>query len=142
MRRGGQGEALAVWAVWLLTLLAVVVTYSRIDAAELYNVQGHGLGLGLSRAAVHTNWPFALVAIVLMLVAMRDLPRRAWWLAGPAIALCATMPLFVSQSHLNARWQNLVPGIGVALALGSGGRRVATRRWLVPAAAPWRSACG
>ena len=40
MRRGGQGEALAVWAVWLLTLLAVVVTYSRIDAAELYNVAG------------------------------------------------------------------------------------------------------
>ena len=118
MRRGGQGEALAVWAVWLLTLLAVVVTYSRIDAAELYNVEGNGLGLGLSRAAVHTNWPFALVAIVLVLVAMRDLPRRAWWLAGPAIALCATMPLFVSQSHLNARWQNLVPGVGVALALG------------------------
>ena len=117
MRRGGQGEALAVWGVWLLTLLAVVVTYSRVDAAELYNVHGHGLGLGLSRAAVHTNWPFALVAIVLMLVAMRDLPRRAWWLAGLAIALCATMPLFVSQSHLNARWQNLVPGIGVVLAL-------------------------
>ena len=67
---------------------------------------------------MHTNWPFALVAIVLVLVAMRDLPRRAWWLAGPAIALCATMPLFVSQSHLNARWQNLVPGVGVALALG------------------------
>ena len=40
MRRGGQGEALAVWAVWVLTLLAVVVTYSRIDAAELYNVRG------------------------------------------------------------------------------------------------------
>ncbi len=118
MRRGGQGEALAVWAVWLLTLLAVVVTYSRIDAAELYNVEGNGLGLGLSRAVVHTNWPFALVAVVLVLVAMRDLPRRAWWLAGPAIGLCATMPLFVSQSHLNARWQNLVPGVGVALALG------------------------
>ena len=49
---------------------------------------------------------------------MRDLPYRAWWLAGPAIALCATMPLFVSQSHLNTRWQNLVPGLGVAIALG------------------------
>ena len=142
MRRGGQGEALAVWAVWLLTLLAVVVTYSRIDAAELYNVQGHGLGLGLSRAAVHTNWPFALVAIVLVLVAMRDLPRRAWGLAGPAIALCATMPLFVSQSHLNARWQNLAPGAGVALALGSGGRCLEMRRSLVPAATSRRSRCG
>jgi hypothetical protein len=129
MRRGGQGEALAVWAVWLLTLLAVVITYSRIDAAELYNVQGHGVGLGLSRAVVHTNWPFALVAIVLVLVAMRELPRRAWWLAGSAIALCATMPLFVSQSHLNARWQNLAPGAGVAVAL-------------ILAVAAWRRAGG
>jgi hypothetical protein len=118
MRRGGQGEALAVWAVWLLTLLAVVATYARVDPAELYNVRGSGLGLGLSRAAVHTNWPFALVAIVLVLVAMRDLPRRGWWVAGTSIALCATMPVFVSQAHLNARWGNLVPGVGVALALG------------------------
>ena len=71
MRRGGQGEALAVWAVWLLTLLAVVVTYSRIDAPSSTTSRATGLGLGLSRAAVHTNWPFALVAIVLVLVAMR-----------------------------------------------------------------------
>lgn len=116
--RGGQGEALAVWATWSATLVAVIVTYSRTDATELYNVRGDGFGLGLSRAAVHTNWPFALVAIVLVLVAMVALPRRAWWVAGPAIALCATMPFFVSQSHLNARWGNVVPGLGVALALG------------------------
>jgi hypothetical protein len=115
--RGGQGEALVVWAVWGFTLLAVLLTYSRIDAAQLYNVTGDGLSLGLSRAAVHTNWPFALVAIVLVLVAMRALPRRAWWLGGPALALCASMPLFVSQAHLNARWGNLVPGVGAALAL-------------------------
>ena len=118
MRRGGLGEALAVWAVWAVTLVLVVATYSRIDADELYNVHGGGLSLGLSRALVHTNWPFALVAIVLALVAMRSLPRRAWLLAGPAIALCATMPLFVSQSHLNGRPGNVVPALGVALVLG------------------------
>ncbi len=116
--KGGQGEALAVWAAWGVSLVGVLFTYSRVDAAELYNVEGHGLGLGLSRAAVHTNWPLALVAIVLVLVAMSALPRRAWWFAGPAIALCVTMPLFVSQAHLNARWGNVVPGLGVALALG------------------------
>ncbi len=27
------------------------------------------------------------------------------------------MPLFVSQSHLNARWGNAIPALGVALAL-------------------------
>ena len=27
------------------------------------------------------------------------------------------MPLFVSQSHLNARWGNAIPAVGVALAL-------------------------
>jgi hypothetical protein len=118
MRRGGLGEALAVWVVWAVTLVLVVVTYSRIDADELYHVHGHGIRLGLSRAVVHTNWPFALVAIVLVLVAMRSLPSRAWWLAGASIALCATMPLFVRQAHLNARWGNAIPAAGVALALG------------------------
>ena len=116
--RGGLGEALAVWAVWAVTLVLVVVTYSRIPADELYHVRGHGIGLGLSRAAVHMNWPVALVAIVLVLVAMRSLPSRAWWLAGASIALCATMPLFVSQEHLNARWGNVIPAVGVALAFG------------------------
>lgn len=117
-KRGGQGEALAVWAVWSLTLIAVFLTYSRTDADDLYNVTGDGSSLGLSRAAVHTNWPFALVAVVLVLVAMKALPRRAWWVAGPSLALCWTMPFLVKQSHLNARWVNVIPGLGVALALG------------------------
>jgi len=116
--RGGLGEALAVWVVWAVTLVLVVVTYSRVPAPELYHVHGHGIRLGLSRAVVHTNWPFALVAIVLVLVAMRSLPARAWWFAGASIALCATMPLFVSQDHLDARWGNAIPAVGVALALG------------------------
>jgi hypothetical protein len=127
--RGGLGEALSVWGVWAATLVLVVITYSRIDADELYHVHGNGIDLGLSRAAVHTNWPVALVAIVLVLVAMRSLPSRAWWLAGASIALCATMPLFVSQEHLNARWGNAIPAAGVALAFGltvAAARRVGT----------------
>ena len=80
--RGGLGEALAVWAVWAVTLVLVVVTYSRIDGGRALHVHGDGIRLGLSRAVVHTNWPVALVAIVLVLVAMRSLPARAWWLAA------------------------------------------------------------
>jgi hypothetical protein len=56
--------------------------------------------------------------MVLVLVAMTALPRRAWWLAAAALVLCATMPLFVSQAHLTARWGNAVPAVGVVLALG------------------------
>ena len=117
-RRPGQGEALALWGLWGVTTIAVVVTYARIDPAELYNVSRDGIDGGLSRALVHVNYPIALVAIALVLAAMGALPRGAWWAAGPAIAACATMPLFVDQSDLDARWVNVVPAAGVAVALG------------------------
>jgi hypothetical protein len=42
----------------------------------------------------------------------------AWWAAAPAIALCATIPLFNDQSDLDARWVNAIPALGVLLAVG------------------------
>jgi hypothetical protein len=116
-REPGQGEALVVWAVWGLTTLATLVTYARIDPEQLYNVTGSGLRGGLSRALVHSNWPVALVAIATVLTAVGALSRRAWWVAGPAIALCATLPFVVDQDDLDARWVNALPAIGVLLAL-------------------------
>jgi hypothetical protein len=59
----------------------------------------------------------ALAAVGLVLVAMAALPSRAWWLAGPSIGLCATMPFVVDQGDLDARWVNALPAVGVALAL-------------------------
>lgn len=118
MHRPGQGEALAVWGAWAATTVAVVVTYARVDPAQLYNVSEDGISGGLSRALVHVNYPIALVAIALVLVAMGALPPGAWWAAGPAIAACATMPLFVDQSDLDARWVNVVPATGVAVGVG------------------------
>ena len=44
---------------------------------------------GFSRALVLLNFPVALVAIALTLVAVAALPRSAWLIAGPAIALSA-----------------------------------------------------
>ena len=118
MRRQGQGEALAAWAVWGAMALAVVVTYSRIDPDDTYNVSRHGFAGGLSRAVTLLNFPIALVAIALALLAVASLPRAAWWAAAPAIALCATIPWFVDQSDLDARWVNAIPVIGVLIAGG------------------------
>jgi hypothetical protein len=96
---------------------AVLVTYSWVDPAETYHVSRDGLAGGLSRSLTLINFPIALVAIALVLVAMAALPLVAWWAAGPAIALCATIPWFVDQDDLDARWVNAIPALGVAIAL-------------------------
>ena len=116
----GQGEALATWALWVLLVVAIVVTYARLEPEELYNVSRDGVAGGLSRAVVELNFPISLVAIALVLVALDVLPARAWWVGGPAIALCAVTawPGVVDQSDLDARWVNAAPVLGVAFALG------------------------
>lgn len=116
MEHAGQGEALATWAIWGAITLVVLVTYSRVDPAELYNVSRDGLAGGLSRSVTLVNFPIALVAIALVLVAVPLLPRAAWWAAGPAIALCATLPWVVDQDDLDARWVNAIPALGVVVA--------------------------
>jgi hypothetical protein len=113
-----QGEALATWALWIAMTLVVVVTYGRLDPAETYHVSHEGLAGGLSRALTLVNFPIALVAIALALVAVAALSRRAWWAAAPAIAMCATMPWFVDQDDLDARWVNAIPAVGVAGVAG------------------------
>ena len=143
-----QGETLAVWAMWTVVLATILVTYWRLppDTPEatddLYHVSGNGLGGGLSRVLVELNFPVAIVAIVVVLVAMDALPRAAWGLAAPAIALCAVVawPGVVDQDDLDARLVNAIPALGVAIALGltvAAGRRagwgVARRLALDPA---------
>ena len=115
--RPGQGEALGAWALWGAVTLAVLVTYSRLDATELYNVSHEGVVGGLGRAIVLLNFPIALVAVALALLAVAALPPRAWLVAGPAIALCAVVPFAVDQDDLDARWINALPVLGVVLAL-------------------------
>ena len=114
----GQGEALVTWAIWGAITLAVLVTYSRIDPADTYNVSRDGLVGGLSRSVTLLNFPIALVAIALALVAVASLPRAAWWAAGLAIALCATLPWVIDQDDLDARWVNAIPALGVLVAGG------------------------
>jgi hypothetical protein len=114
----GQGEALLSWAIWITITLAVLVTYSRVDPEDLYHVSTDGITGGLSRSVTLINFPIALVAIALVLVALDALPRTAWLAGAPAIALCLTIPWFVDQDDLDARWVNAIPVLGVLVAGG------------------------
>jgi hypothetical protein len=81
----------------------------------LYNVdQSDDLAGGLGRTLVLLNFPLALGAIAL--AALAGGPRLLVW---AAIALCAVtaLPGVVDQDDLDARWINVVPALGVALAL-------------------------
>ncbi len=115
--RPGQGEALAVWAIWGVASLAVLVTHSRVDPSELYNVTRQGLGGGLGRSVVLFNYPIVFVAAALALVAVAVLPRRAWLAAAPTIACCALVPFVVDEDDLDVRPANAIPVLGVVLAL-------------------------
>jgi hypothetical protein len=115
----GQGEALAAWLLWALVLLALVVTYARLPVSELYRVDEGGLGGALGRALVLVNWPIALVALALVPIALDALPARAWWLAAPAVGLCAAIaaPGVIDEYDLDARPANAAPALGVAAVL-------------------------
>ena len=113
----------------------MLVTYSRVDPGDTYHVSREGLAGGLSRALTLVNFPIALVAIALALVAVAALPSAAWWVAAPAIVLCSTMPWFVDQDDLDARWVNAIPALGVLAALGL---NVAAARRAGTALAPTR----
>jgi hypothetical protein len=109
-----------VWTMFGVVLAAIVVTYSRLRPGELYNVTGHGfVGGGLSRAVTYVNFPVGLAAVYLLLAVADRLST-----VGRVVAVVAFLlwtPVFSStvltQSYLDARWSNAVPGISVALAL-------------------------
>ena len=109
-----------MWALFGADLLAVLVVYSLVEPERLRNVSHDGVAGGLSRALVQLDFPVALVAILLVLLALAVLPRRAWWVGGPALALCAVVawPGVVDQDDFDARIVNAVPALGVALAVG------------------------
>jgi hypothetical protein len=99
-----------------LDALAVLVTYSRIPPEHLYNVSREGLGGGLSRLLVDLNWPVALFAIAILGVLLEHGAPRLPCFA--AIALCALIPFVVHQSDLDAKLVNVLPALGVAIAVG------------------------
>jgi hypothetical protein len=111
-------EVALVWALFLLDAAAILVTYSRLPARELYHVSGSGLEGGLSRVLVDSNFPTALVAIAILLVLIDRLPGLRI-VAVAAIVLCAPVfwPGVVDEANLDARPVNAVAGIGAVVAL-------------------------
>lgn len=118
IRYSTQGEALATWGLWSLLIMVMFVTYTRLDPVELYHVTDEGIAGGLSRVLVAVNFPIAIIAIALVLVVIDGLPKWGWWIGAPAIVLCAitAVPGVVDDQDLDARWINVIPAIGVALA--------------------------
>jgi hypothetical protein len=120
-RRAGSAEALAVWALYGLFTIAVLITYARVPHRELYHVSGSGLEGGAGRALVFLNYPTALAAIAALAVVRQRLPGRgAGWAVLTALVLCAVVgvPGVVDQSDLDAKPANAAPALGVAIALG------------------------
>src|SRR6478609_11431947 len=110
-------EVDAVLALIVLDGIAVIATYSRFPPSELYHVHhSDTVAGGFGRELVALNFPFALVGIALVGLAWPRLQRlRA---AGVvAIALCAVVYFAVDQSNLDAKPLNVVPALGLALAV-------------------------
>jgi hypothetical protein len=119
--RPGLAEVLAVWTVFGLVGLTILVTYARLPLDELYNVSGTGLEGGASRLLVFAGYPTALVAIAVLAVLV-DRLRTRWVsvLALIAALLCATVawPGVVDQDDLDAKPANLLAAAGTLIALG------------------------
>jgi hypothetical protein len=150
-------ELRAVWVLVAAITIAVFVTYARLPADQLYNVSDSGFRGGLSRVAVDLNFPDALIALAVLGVIATALPRTLRPVALIAALLCAVVlvPGVVSQTHLDAKWINAPPALGVAIAFAlsffagelpsplrvSGDRvRVALAAVLVLLCAPWIAA--
>lgn len=145
-------EVRAVWLLLAAEAVAVLVTYARLPAAQLYSVTGSGILAGLGRVVVELNFPDGLVAIAILGV---TLPRPRVAAAAAAVMCAVTVyPGVVSQHDLDVRWINAVPALGVAIAVvlslraphpprrrPRGDRlRVALAVLLVVVAAPWIAA--
>jgi hypothetical protein len=111
-------EVAVVWSLFLVDAAAILVTYSRLPARELYHVSGSGLEGGLSRVLVDSNFPTALVAIAILLVLLDRVRRlRAVAVAGIVLCLPVFWPGVVDEANLDARTINAVAAIGVLVAL-------------------------
>jgi hypothetical protein len=109
-----------VWALFAVVAAEIFVTYWRLPAHELYHVSGTGLSGGASRVLVFLDFPLALVAIPVLLVLADRQPSNAARVAavvGLVLSAAIFWPGIVKQSDLDARSVNVIPALGVLIAL-------------------------
>jgi hypothetical protein len=133
----------------VLAAVAVLETYWRLPASELWKVTGTGPAGGASRAFVFLSFSPALISIAVLAVVVDRLDRRAATLLGvAAAALCATVavPGVQTPGNLDAKWSNLPAVLGVALAFAltvwAGARGRPERVWTTRAGDVARLATG
>src|SRR2546429_4664275 len=111
----------ALWAMFGLVAVEIVITYSRVPPARLYAVSGSGIGAGLGRALVFLNFPVALAALPVIALAAERLRRARLAVAGAVVAagLCSVVfwPGVVDAYDLDARPMNALAPVGGALAV-------------------------
>ena len=111
----------ALWAMFGLVAVEIVITYSRVPPARLYAVSGSGIGAGFGRALVFLNFPVALAALPVIALAAERLRRARLAVAGAVVAagLCSVVfwPGVVDAYDLDARPVNALPAFGVLLAV-------------------------
>jgi hypothetical protein len=110
-------EIRAVLVLIVLDGMAVIATYSRFPAAELYHVHHSGIAGSLGRELVALDFPFALVGIALVGLSWARLHGRLRIVGVVAIGLCAVVYFAVDQSNLDAKPLNAVPALGLAVAV-------------------------
>lgn len=95
------------------------VTYARLLVAELYNVSDNGVAAGAGRALVFLDYPTALAGIALLAVLAERLRGRLALVVALGAALCAVVvwPGVVEQADLDAKPVNVLPALGVLIAL-------------------------
>lgn len=131
-----------IWLLYGLVAAAIVITYWRLPVTDFYHVSVEGLQGALGRALVFTNFPVAFAAIGLAWIAYyriranRAEHQPACVVATAATALClvSAVPGVVDTGDLDARWINVVPAIGVLIALGLtiAALRIDARRPVLP----------
>jgi hypothetical protein len=109
-----------VWGLFAAAGFAIFITYSRLPPESLYVVSREGIAGGASRVLVYSNYPVSLIAISFAWLAADRLGTRwARWAAVAATVLCAVTawPGVVDQHDLDAKPVNVLPALGVAIAV-------------------------